>query len=234
MKQIQALNQAKFDTESKIIGIDLDNTIVSYDGLFFDLAWEMGLISSSRQAHPIERTKMAVRDAVRALPEGERHWQELQRQVYGPRMGDAVPFPGVQAFIRQCRAAGWTPCIVSHKTQYAGVGANQVDLRSAAWKWLELKGVVTADATSIRPEHVYFEETRSAKLERIQALGCSLFIDDLVEVLCDPLFPTNTQRILLFASGEVEAEASGQPLEIWCFSDWEVLRQVLVPGGPEE
>ena len=43
---------------------------------------------------------------------------------------------------------------------------------------------------------VYFESTRAEKLKRIAALSLTHFIDDLEEVLTDPDFPPNVERIL--------------------------------------
>ena len=82
----------------------------------------------------------------------------------------------------------WRP---SHKTQFGERGP-AVDLRAAAHHWL---------ATHSISLDVYFEPTRAEKLARICALGCSIFIDDLVEVLADPAFPPGVERILFDPSG---------------------------------
>ena len=43
---------------------------------------------------------------------------------------------------------------------------------------------------------VYFEEKRSAKLDRIKQIGCTQFIDDLPEFLTEPTFPSGVERLL--------------------------------------
>ncbi|HUQ72898.1 MAG TPA: hypothetical protein VM165_25440, partial [Planctomycetaceae bacterium] len=70
------------------LGIDLDNTLVCYDQLCWQLAVDRGWIA----AHiPIGKT--AVRNELRRLGR-EPDWTALQGEIYGPLMRDAVPFPG--------------------------------------------------------------------------------------------------------------------------------------------
>src|SRR6266699_6781430 len=96
------------------IGIDFDNTLVGYDEVMYRLASERGLVGAGG-----DRTKRAVRDRVRQLPDGEIEWQKLQALAYGPLMGDARLLDGADEFIRRCRRAGMAVFIVSHKTAYA-------------------------------------------------------------------------------------------------------------------
>ncbi len=62
------------------IGIDFDNTIVTYDDLMYSLAMEMGLINPA-----VRKSKKLIRDNIRELPDGEIEWQKLQGLVYGPK-----------------------------------------------------------------------------------------------------------------------------------------------------
>jgi hypothetical protein len=52
---------------------------------------------------------------------------------------------------------------------------------------------------------VYFEGTRTEKIARIVALGCTHFIDDLEEVFDDPAFPSGVERLLLTMTEGVSA-----------------------------
>ena len=56
---------------------------------------------------------------------------------------------------------------------------------------------------AIPESNVYFESTRAEKIERIIALSCTHFIDDLEEVFDDPAFPSNVERLLLSPAGSV-------------------------------
>src|SRR5690606_8035236 len=113
-----------------LVGLDLDNTIAGYDRLFALAAAGRGYLSAA--AAP---GKQAVRAAVRALPDGERKWRELQAEVYGPRMAEAELAPGVIGAIRRLQVAGAEIRIVSHKSRFAAEGACGADLREAALAW---------------------------------------------------------------------------------------------------
>jgi len=178
------------------IGIDFDNTLIGYDEVFLAAARERKLLSAEFAGN-----KQAVRDAIRLLPDGELAWQRLQGYVYGKGIGGAVMFEGVDAFLRRCRDAGHGVFVVSHKTEYGHHDPDRVNLREAALRWMEARGFFTADGYAIPPENVFFEATRAEKLERIAALQCTHFIDDLEEVLLDPGFPPGVNRVLFGASG---------------------------------
>jgi FMN phosphatase YigB (HAD superfamily) len=171
-----------------LIGIDFDNTLVCYDELFHRLAVERSLVPAE-----IPHTKQAVRDYLRhAGCEGE--WTELQGIAYGPRITDAVPFPGVLDFLRQCRESNVCVVVVSHKTRYPYRG-DRHDLHAAAHAFLHSHGFYSSDS-GLSPDRVYLEATLAAKLSRVQALRCSVFVDDLPEVLQDSGFPSGVRKVL--------------------------------------
>ena len=173
------------------IGIDFDNTIITYDEVFRAAARAQGLIEPG-----FDGSKQAVRDAIRLLPDGELTWQKLQGQVYGKGIVDAGLCNGVDSFLRRCRAEGAVVFIVSHKTEFGHYDPARVNLRTAALDWMTARGFFRPDGYGLAPDNVFFEGTRAEKLARIGTLDCSYFIDDLEEVLDDPGFPAGVQRIL--------------------------------------
>jgi hypothetical protein len=178
------------------IGLDFDNTIVAYDQVFRSVAIERGLIGDTICAE-----KRAIRDRIRLLPDGELSWQRLQGYVYGMGIAQATMFDGVDSFLRRCGREGCSVVIVSHKTEFGHHDSARTSLRRAAVDWMTEHGFFGAQGYAIPVENVYFEGTRSEKLARISALGCTHFIDDLAEVLEDPGFPESVTRIL-FSPGE--------------------------------
>src|SRR5262245_26350837 len=178
------------------IGIDFDNTVITYDAVFLAAASQRGLIDASFRGN-----KQAVRDAIRLLPEGELAWQRQQDHVYGQGIGGASMFAGVYDFLRRCRSEGRAILIVSHKTEYGHHDPSRVNLRQAALGWMKDHGVIGTSEFAVPTESVFFEDTRADKLARIAALGCTHFIDDLEEVLTDPDFPPGVTRIL-FSDGK--------------------------------
>lgn len=194
------------------IGLDLDGTIVVYDRVFHRHAVELfGL------PEDVPCDKTAVRDWLRRSPAGEAGWIELQRVVYGLRMSEASLAPGLADFLRACRRAAVPISIISHKTRHS-VASPPVDLHAAARGWLEANGFFAAGGFGLDPARTFFESTRSAKLERIAAEGCSVFVDDLVEVLSEPAFPASVERWLYAPAPAVPPEG---PFAV--FADWSEL-----------
>ena len=82
------------------IGFDFDNTIVSYDALFYRVAVEQSLVPTD-----LPQSKLAVRDYLRKVG-NEDAWTEMQGYVYGARMNDAIAYPGAIEFMMLARANG--------------------------------------------------------------------------------------------------------------------------------
>ena len=203
-----------------MIGVDFDNTIVCYDRVFGRVAVEQGLVPPHAAT-----SKTAIRDHLRSVGQEDR-WTELQGTIYGPRMMDAAPFPGVVEFFSACRASGIPVAIVSHRTRFPYLGERH-DLHVAARDWLARHGFHAADRLGLPESRVFFEETKEAKLARIAELGCTHFIDDLPELLVHPLFPAGARRILFDPRGEHAALPGVEPA-----SSWDQLARSLIPAIP--
>jgi len=170
------------------IGIDFDNTLVSYDALFHRVALDQRVIPND-----LARTKVAVRDYLRRIGQ-EPVWTEMQGTVYGARMDEAQAYPGAIEFLRWASSAGIELCIVSHKTRHPFIGPKH-DLHDAARRWVE-RHLAGTSRPLIAPADVFFELTKDEKLSRIAAIGCAYYIDDLPEILLAPGFPSQVRRIL--------------------------------------
>ena len=173
------------------IGIDFDNTIVSYDDVFRNAAGNFAEIASG-----VGGQKRDIRDYLRTLPDGELTWQRLQGHVYGKGISGAKMFVGFDQFLHRCRAERAEIVIVSHKTEFGHHDPDRVNLRDAARGWMTAHGFFAEDGYGIPPANLFFETTRAEKLSRIASLDCGCFIDDLEEVLEDPDFPPDVTRIL--------------------------------------
>jgi hypothetical protein len=176
-----------------LIGIDLDNTIACYDDAFLALAREMALVPRAFRGG-----KKAVRDAVRAGA-GEVAWQRLQARLYGREIWRAHLAAGMDVLLQRARRAKVAVAVISHKTQFSCYDA-ETDLRVAAKGWMQERGLFDPEGMGVRPENVFFEATRHAKIERIRALGCTHFIDDLDEIFNEPAFPSHVGSFL-YAAG---------------------------------
>jgi hypothetical protein len=199
------------------IGLDFDNTIIRYDGVFLQAARDRGLLDSD-----FVGTKQQIRDVIRCLPDGETKWQALQGYVYGSGIGGAKLFAGLPEFLQRAQACGDKVLIISHKTMHGHFDPDRVELRTAALSWMETQGLFSGHGGGLAREHVQFTSTRKEKLKRIAELDCNVFIDDLEEVLIDPEFPPSVRRILF---SEIATSADDQP---YCICrDWSSISEVV-------
>jgi len=190
------------------IGVDFDNTIVCYDALFHKVAREKNLIPAE-----VPVNKSDVRNYLRRVG-NEDAWTEMQGYVYGARMAEAAPYPGVIEFFKAARAAGIPVSIISHKTRHPFLG-EPYDLHQTATCWLEQQGFFDSERIGLPRNRAFFELTKQAKLERIAQCGCTHFIDDLPEFLGEPAFPENVQRILFDSNNLYDGENRFRRIETW-------------------
>jgi hypothetical protein len=188
------------------IGVDFDNTLVCYDRAFAAVGNEAGLL-------PADFTggKDAVKcRLLRERPDGYL-WERLQGLVYGQLIDRAEVYQGVAEFFRRCRERnGWQVYVVSHKTELAHHDPLRTDLRESALGWMRRQGFFADDGFGLDPSRVFFEDTRDAKVRRIGALDCQIFVDDLPEVLGHAAMPAGCRKILFSTehSGPFERAAN--------------------------
>jgi len=195
------------------VGIDFDNTIVSYDTLFHKVGVESGLVPKDT---PV--SKLAVRDHLRAIGR-EEVWTEMQGLVYGARLLEAEPFPGLVEFFRWARHVGIEVCIVSHKTKHPFIGP-KYDMHAIAREWVHV--MLREDGDLLVPEaDTFFELTKEEKVQRIGACRCDYFIDDLPEILRAPGFPASTIPVLFAPGGGAQADID------LTMTNWDAVRARL-------
>ena len=192
------------------LGIDFDNTIVCYDYLFYREALSLGLIPRA-----LVPNKNLIREYVREN-EGENQWVLLQSIVYGQKINDATPYPGVVEFFNQAKNH-LDIYIISHKTNSILLD-KEADLIEAAKSWLHVNKI-----SQILPDRaIYFENSRKDKISRIKEMNCDIFIDDLIEIFLHPDFPINTKKILF------DPHSYHKNLDkISTFKDWKKIKQIL-------
>jgi len=194
------------------IGLDLDNTIVRYDGCFHSLAQSEYLMPAS-----IPAAKSAVRRFFRDSGR-ENEWTALQGVAYGRGMVNAVPFAGALDFIRNAFSQGVRVSIISHRTKHP-IAGDKTDLHGSAREWLRREGFIADDALS--EGDVFFEVTKEAKLHRIAEQGCTVFLDDLPEILDAELFPDTCEGWLFDPTGS----STCRPRVV---ADWSSFSQLVL------
>ena len=176
----------------RTIGLDFDNTIVSYEKVYCRLVEKHGA-----KIVPGQSSKNMLRDHFHRKGEAD-VFTRLQGEVFGPGLGGAEAYPGFSSCLEQLTADGWKVVVVSHRTKHPLAGPAH-DLHQAARQFLEVSGWL---GEKIR--EAYFEETKEAKLARIARCGCNFFVDDLPEILGHPAFSKDCQPVLFDPSGHPE------------------------------
>jgi hypothetical protein len=194
----------------KIIGIDLDNTIINYNEAFKYAAKKLDILSKDFFAKNISlsddlSTKDLIKKHVLSQIGGKYNWESLQGQVYGNFIRHAKIFPGVANFLFHCNCRGIKVFVVSHKTKFGHHDEYKTSLRESAVNFLEHNNLLTS-AYGLSKSSIFFLETRENKVRKIAELGCDYFIDDLTEVFLEPEFPKNTKQILFNIQGKTDSE----------------------------
>ena len=188
------------------IGLDFDNTLISYDQLFRRVALDKVLIPA---ATPPE--KNAVRDYFRQHGI-EDEWTRLQGEVYGSRIIEADPYPGMKDTLKGLANNQIAMCIVSHKTRTPYLG-EPWDLHAAARSWLRKQGFYNASGLGWSEDQVFFELTKEAKVARIVTLGCTHYVDDLPEILA--MLPDDIEKILFSPNGGAITHPDWKLMSSW-------------------
>jgi hypothetical protein len=188
------------------LGLDFDNTLIAYDRLFRRVALDKGLIPEQ-----VPPQKNAVRDYLRQQ-DREEEWTRLQGEVYGGRILEAEPYPGMRGVLDALSALRVPMFIVSHKTRTPYLGP-PCDLHAAARSWLEQQGFHDAEGLAWTQDQVYFETTKEAKVARILALGCTHYVDDLPEILA--MLPDGVEKILFSVNGNAPTHPAWKRMSSW-------------------
>ena len=199
-----------------ILGIDFDNTLACYDGLFYAEACKQGLFPPHVQGKTAQ-DKNSVRDALREMGQ-EDAFTLLQGYIYGPGIVNAKVYDGAFSCIRALKAKGVELCVISHKTPYPYLG-EKYDLHEYARNWLEKNNFFKDGLFTL--QNVFFETSKEDKLARIRTQKCTYFIDDLPDILEHPLFPSTTEALLFSPEQNIVSTLDS-------FSSWQSLNQFLM------
>ena len=138
------------------LGIDFDNTIVSYDALFHKVALEQSAVPSGCAV-----SKLAVRDHLRRAGK-EDVWTAMQGYVYGGGWTRRLRFPACSIFSRG-RATPGSRCGDHQPSDALPFSRPRYDLHDAARRWVE-SHLTRGDRPLVAAERVFFTLTREEKI----------------------------------------------------------------------
>ena len=169
------------------IGIDLDNTIISYDDLIYSLAKKkfpkIEYLSKNKSKDFIKK------QIIKYYNNAE--WTKLQSIIYGKKILKAKLFKNLIHSLKKLSRL-YDIYIISHKTRYSKKG-EKINLIDSAKKFLGRKKISFCENPLIKKEYVYFTETKKEKINLIKKLDIDIFVDDLKEIL--DLLNNDVQKI---------------------------------------
>ena len=171
------------------IGIDFDNTIASYDGVFKYI--------SAKFLRNIKINKFNKENFKKEILRfgGLSKWKKIQSLVYGKYINLAKIFPGFLEFLVLSKFRKNEIYIVSHKTKYGYFGGRRFLLRNKSLNWIKSKLIFKGNEF-LKKENIFFESKKRDKIRKIDNLKCGYFIDDLKNIFFHNNFPRNTKKIL--------------------------------------
>ena len=199
----------------KKIGIDLDNTIISYDDVFQLAANKFGLLDNNNCL-----SKESLRNQIRNQKNGEKKWQKLQGYVYGEGINEAVLFPGVYRFLWRCKERNIDVEIVSHKTEFGHFDSKKISLRDSATNFLINHGLLDNKNPLIKK--VTYKNNKKEKIDYIKQNNYECFIDDLEEIIFSE--ELEGQKGILFSRDNLSVKNSNNVIA----QSWEEISQSVL------
>jgi hypothetical protein len=173
----------------KIVGLDLDNTLIDYSNAVSVYANKY-LKRNLKSIFEIRKT-LKTRDI-------DSEWQKAQSWIYTEGLNYAVLSEGAIELLHDLKQTGTPLYVISHKTRRTPRNFGNLDLRKPAEEWIKLN----LEPLDINISGVFFESTRTEKIERIKRLNITHFVDDLIEVLTDENFPKSVEKYLYNPSSQ--------------------------------
>lgn len=199
-----------------IIGIDLDNTIISYDNAFICQAKSSNLIQPS-----FGGSRSDLRKEIFSQENGKTEWMKLQGQIYSHCMNQAEIMPFFQNFVQSAREKSIRLVVISHKTMFGHFDDEHVNIRETAVRWMEENDFFNLMGFS--KNDILFCDTQENKINAINNAKCDYFIDDLMEILVNESMSKSTKKIL-FGKSNAENASMGH---IKVCSHWSEIKNYI-------
>ena len=193
-----------------IIGIDFDNTIIDYRPVFTKLLDVFGIKDNENDPKTCLKNYLISNY-------GENSWTKLQGLIYGPLSFEAKLFPGFVDFLHTFNK--YKIVIVSHRS-YKSTGFRDINLLNYGHQIYS--NLITPLNFKI---DIHFEETEETKINRINSIGCDIFIDDLERVLLS-LSQIN-KNIHLFHFSDENVNQNNGLYEQFSRGNWVIIRKIL-------
>ncbi len=160
-------------------GLDLDNTLINYD--------ESARVYAKKNNRAVKDLNN-LRNLMRELDSTGEAWKGAQAWIYTQGLKHASPQAGGLEFVRNLLNNGGKAFILSHKTEKTPVSSGELNLWEPAMEWLESQGFLSLFNPK---DSLFFLPTQEVKVERINQLELTHFIDDLLAIFKHSQYPQN-------------------------------------------
>jgi|LakMenEpi03Aug12_release.lakeMendotaPanAssembly.Ray.scaffolds.fasta_scaffold398685_2 hypothetical protein len=168
-----------------VLGIDFDNTIISYDKVFYSIALKKKLVKKK-----IQKKKTIIKKEIIKYS-NEDEWTRIQGLAYGKYISKAKQYPNALTILKNL-SLKYKLYLISHKTKKPFIGKNY-NLRKKAMMWLRKNNFINSIESPFNSKDIYFENTVKKKIQRIKKLKCNIYIDDLKAILS--MLPNKIKKI---------------------------------------
>jgi hypothetical protein len=165
----------KNNRKKLVLGVDFDNTIISYDKVFYSIALKEKLVKKK-----VKKKKTIIKQEI-IKHSNEDEWTRIQGLAYGKYILKAKQYPNALIILKNL-SLKYKLYLISHKTKKPFIGKNY-NLRKKAIMWLIKNNFTNSSKSPFNSKDIFFENTVKKKIERIKKLKCNIYIDDLKVIL---------------------------------------------------
>jgi hypothetical protein len=191
------------------IGFDLDNTILNYDKAFRELA------KNDVRLKNVQNLDKETIKSYLISNYGGQAWTKVQGILYTEYLDfaevDALAVDLINEISSKHRVE-----IVSHKSRFPIIGP-KIDMRNVAVRRLKKTGITFSNKNDIS---VNFFNTSQEKINYINSLDFSFFLDDLLEILLQ-------LNVSVTKGWFVSSMSSDKRDSVTIFSNWQEVAEFL-------
>ena len=144
------------------VGFDLDHTLIDYTKSYSKL---------------LKTKSIKNKDEIKRKFKNNIEWQEFQKSLYSEGLKHASPYKDALNIISLFNKLKVDVFIVSHKTNKTYF-RSKINLKKYSFNWIK-KNI----SKKVLIKKIYFEQSQKKKIEKINELKLTFFVDDLLPVV---------------------------------------------------
>lgn len=167
-------------------GFDLDNTLINFD---------LSAVEYSRINNIPNLSDLNTLRKYLTLIENNQSWTKAQSWIYTEGLQWAKVSPGATDAIQKLLQLGFKVSIISHKTEFGPDEFGSANLRKSSKDWISESAL---SHFFPKLKNVYFVDSIQEKINMVQSLDLSHYLDDLLKIFLDSNFPRNSVKSYIY------------------------------------